>query len=65
MTREEAARITATLRRRYPCWEVRTARLIGGLQVEIHADSFSLFAVIDSEHSVILAALGIAPETAP
>lgn len=65
MTGEEAARVAASLRQRHPGWDVRVTRLFGGLQVEIRAQGSSLFAVIGSEHSVVLAALEASLETAP
>jgi hypothetical protein len=57
MTREEAARIAAFLRQRYPACNVRVTRVFGGLRVEVHGGGSSLFAVIGSERSPVLAAL--------
>jgi hypothetical protein len=59
MTREEAARVTALLRERFPGRDVHVTRVFGGARLEIRGDGSNLFAVIGSEHSALLAAMGI------
>jgi hypothetical protein len=62
MTRQEAARVAALLRAWYPDGGVTVTRIPDGLRVEVHAHDGSLFAVIGSEHSAFISALGTTPE---
>jgi hypothetical protein len=64
MTGEAAARVAAYLKERYPGGDVRVTHIPGGLQVEVYGGASHLFAVIGSEHSAVLAALGASAEMA-
>jgi hypothetical protein len=61
MTREQAAQVTALLQARYPDANITVTRIPGGLHIEVHAGDSSLFAVIGSEDSPLLAALRAFP----
>jgi hypothetical protein len=61
-SREQAQRIEALLRARYPEADVDVMRVFGGLRVEIISPGDSTVAIIGTEYSALLAAWHVPPE---
>ncbi len=62
MTREEAERIVAFLKERYPTAEINVTRILGGVNVEVRTNGSTMRAIIGSERSAILAVLRTTPK---
>lgn len=56
-TREQAKQVEALLQAHFPGADIDVMRIPGGLQIEIHAPGSTMFAVLGSEDSAVLAAL--------
>jgi hypothetical protein len=63
MNREQAERVEAELKERFPAAEVDVVRTSGGaLRVEIHSPGSTTIAEIETERSAFLVALGVPAE---
>lgn len=57
MTRDEAERVERLLKAHFPHADIDVERIPGGLRVEIHTPGSTMFVVLGSEDSAVLAAL--------
>ena len=57
MTRDETERVEELLKSHFPHADVDVMGIPGGLRIEVHGHGSSMFAVLGSENSVVLAAL--------
>ena len=62
MNRQSAEQVETLLRKRFPSADVSVTRQPGGLRIEVYTDTASVHAITRDEDSIVLAALGAAPE---